>query len=85
MNDFMLSPIGYQIPKKSETFGLKQCSTYPPPGGGGGVPGLLVFGRKKVQIIGIWESKNQYLARPKAGNFLRFGRPNTTKNTVFER
>ena len=44
--------IGYQILKKSETFGLKQCSTYPP-WGWGGVPGLLVFGRKKVQIIGI--------------------------------
>ena len=44
--------IGYQILKKSETFGLKQCFSYPPGGGGGGL-GLLVSESKIVQIIGI--------------------------------
>lgn len=38
-------PIGYQILKKSETFGLKQCFSYPP-----GVGGCR-------WIIGIWEKK----------------------------
>ena len=60
-------PIGYQILKKSETFGLKQCFSYPP-GGGGGWSG----------IIGIWEKKNQdywYLRRQKSV----FGRPKAGK------
>ena len=57
--------IGYQILKKSETFGLKQDFSYPP-GGGGVVKRLLVSGRKKSGLlvsektkIGIWPAEGR--------------------------